>query len=266
MYLVVYMYKIRAFIFIFIAFVIIMTMSLVGIVEKLIFSTNKCVFLISRSLMFLLKVICGITYKVYGELPKNNDYIIASKHESMFEIAMFALTFKTFNFIMKEEIKKIPIFGTYCNVLGIIQVNRKYPRRMLKIIKEEIVKEKTKDKGNFVVFPEGSRRKNFNDKSNYKEGIFLIYSVTGKSVVPIALDTGKCFSFRFFGMDAPSNAGDMSIVILPEIKPGLSKDEFMSTLENSIESKTKELYANLFPKTNDEAIIKKTNDNKTINP
>ena len=69
----------------------------------------------SKSVIYLAKYILNINYRVYGlkNLPKDGNYLIVSNHQSAWETVFFSYYFSCPVFILKEELKKIPIFSWY---------------------------------------------------------------------------------------------------------------------------------------------------------
>ena len=63
----------------------------------------------------LLRLICGIQLDVQGleNLPQQNGYIIASKHQSAFETGLFHGIIPHVFYVLKKELLYIPIAGIY---------------------------------------------------------------------------------------------------------------------------------------------------------
>ena len=72
-----------------------------------------------KGIFFLLKIICNITYRVNGNknIPDEEAFIIASKHQSAFETLLLFSMFQKAIFIHKYELFFIPIFGLYLKKL-----------------------------------------------------------------------------------------------------------------------------------------------------
>ena len=87
-----------------------------------------------------------------------------------------------------------------------------------------------------MIFPEGTRQEP-GVAGDYKPGVAAIYRDLGVPCVPMALDTGRIWSAKGI-MRRP---GVATIELLPPIPPGLSRDEFMKTLEERIEKRSQEL-------------------------
>jgi len=79
----------------------------------------------SRSLNVLLKVICGIRVEIRGqEHVPSADALIASKHQTMFDVFVQFGVLKGSLFVFKKELLIIPIFGWIALKIGSIVVDR----------------------------------------------------------------------------------------------------------------------------------------------
>ena len=78
-----------------------------------------------KGTLFWIKLICGVTYKVnyLKELPKGS-FIIASRHQSAWEIMAFFVIFERPAFVLKRQLMQIPLFNIYLKKLLSIAVNR----------------------------------------------------------------------------------------------------------------------------------------------
>ena len=191
----------------------------------------------SFGVMFLAKFICGLTYKVKGlENIPQGKFIVASKHQSAWETAGLHALFPALVFVMKEELLKLPVYGFYCKTEGMIPIQRSAGVSAIKKIKQGI--EQASKLGRIVaIFPEGTRTK-VGEQVEYKPGVALIYSVLKEyAVLPVALNSGKFWSKESFVI----KPGKVIVSILPSIEAGLSKDELLVRLKDSIEAESKKL-------------------------
>lgn len=187
----------------------------------------------TKSIVWCLKVICGLTYKIEKNYRIPDSCIITAKHQSAYETFLFWSIVENPSFILKKELLRIPIFGTYLSYTGMIAIDRKAGRQsMTKILTEG---KKIYDlKRNLIIFPEGTRTKYGKETLKYNSGVYAIYNSFNKPVVPIALNTGKYWSnFRF-----TIYPGTIKVKFLPIIEPGLPKEEFLTRLRDEIESES----------------------------
>ncbi|RCL03517.1 MAG: 1-acyl-sn-glycerol-3-phosphate acyltransferase [Candidatus Tokpelaia sp. JSC161] len=189
-----------------------------------------------RTILFLQKYIVGISYQIEGieHLP-HNAYIIAAKHQSIWETLILVLHIQDPTFILKRELMRIPVFGCFLAKMNMIPINRRMPLKALRMIIKQ-AKQMVKANRQIIIFPEGTRQFP-GEKPKYKNGIFQIYSELVLPVIPIALNSGIYWPKKQFCL----YPGIIQCRILPPIQPGLKKIEFMTLLEKEIENSCDEL-------------------------
>jgi 1-acyl-sn-glycerol-3-phosphate acyltransferase len=192
----------------------------------------------ARTELWLLKHIVGLDYEVRGldKLPKG-ACLVASKHQSAWETFALIPLFRDPALLMKRELFWIPFHGWFSYKFGMIPVNRdKGPtalRRVLHTAKERIAAGRE-----IILFPEGTRRPP-GAPPDYKTGIVLLYNALGVPCVPVALNSGLFWPRRSW-LRKP---GNVVVEILDPIPPGLSKAQFLGSLQNAIETATNRLLA-----------------------
>ena len=87
-----------------------------------------------------------------------------------------------------------------------------------------------------LIFPQGTRIKT-EERIPFKKGVGRIYETLNISCVPIALNSGNVWPKK----GIIKNPGKITISLLPSIKPGLTRDEFIKKLENSIYEEIKHI-------------------------
>jgi 1-acyl-sn-glycerol-3-phosphate acyltransferase len=190
----------------------------------------------SKTTLWGAKHIAGIEIELRGKenLP-DGEFFIAGKHLSTLDtIAPFGFT-KTPAFIFKNELFNVPIFGWYLKTAGMIGIDRDGGMAALKSM-IAVAKERLAEGRPPLIYPEGTRQE-LDAPTDYKSGVAAIYGLLGVPCVPMALNTGVYWPAKGF----PTHSGKVIFEFLPPIEIGLKRPEFMSRLENSIESKTKEL-------------------------
>lgn len=191
-----------------------------------------------RIVLFMLWLLCRVEYEVKGmeNIPKQ-PFIIASKHQSPFETFIFILLFQGAVFVLKRELKWIPFIGLHLMALKMIFINRSDGIGSIRnIIKS--AKMRIKENRSIIIFPEGTRT-TAKQTTKYQPGIAALYSTLSVPVLPVALNTGLFWPKNILSLR--KNAGKATIEILPPISPGLSKDEFLQTLEKTIEEKSSQI-------------------------
>ena len=82
---------------------------------------------------------------------------MASNHQSAWETFFFTFLFDDPIFILKKELRFIPIMSWYFKKLGFIFIDRSKGLNSLKHIINSIKKLKDKSPKTFIIFPEGTR-------------------------------------------------------------------------------------------------------------
>ena len=73
-----------------------------------------------------LKLFLNVRIMVKGleNIPKNKKYFVVCSHQSMFETFYLQTIFKSSVFILKKELMKIPLFGSYLKKMGCVSIDR----------------------------------------------------------------------------------------------------------------------------------------------
>jgi 1-acyl-sn-glycerol-3-phosphate acyltransferase len=192
----------------------------------------------SRTNTWLLRVICGtrVEYRGLEKIPAG-ALIVASKHQSLWETFALLPLLPDPVFILKREIMWIPLFGWFTIKGQMIPVDRGKRSQALAAMAEH-ARHALGDKRQIIIFPEGTRRP-AGAEPNYKYGVGYLYSQTGTTCLPIALNSGLFWPRRSF-LRYP---GTIRLEVLDPIPPGLETSAFMERLQQQIESATVRLIA-----------------------
>jgi 1-acyl-sn-glycerol-3-phosphate acyltransferase len=190
-----------------------------------------------RSTNWLHRKIVGTNIEIEGveNIPKGG-FIIAAKHQSLWEFYAILPLFKDPAYILKRELMWIPLFGWYVAKTRMIPINRgkrgKALREMTKLAKVKIAEGRQ-----ILIYPEGTRRTP-GAEPMYKYGVTHMYKELDCPVLPIALNSGLYWPRRKF-MRYP---GTIRVRILEPIMPGMDEETFQQELKNRIENSCMELY------------------------
>jgi 1-acyl-sn-glycerol-3-phosphate acyltransferase len=182
------------------------------------------------------RVIVGLKSEIRGPVPEG-EVIIASKHQSFFDIILIVHAVPRPKFIMKKEILWTPIVGYYAKAIGCIAVDRGKRGVAVKKMVED-VNEGRSLPGQLIIFPQGTRVAAGAQKP-YKIGTGVLYKETGQSVVPAATNVGV-FWKRHGIMRWPGTA---VVEFLPALEQGLETADFMAQLEETVETGSNRLMA-----------------------
>lgn len=205
--------------------------------------------------LFLLRWVGGVKSEIRGldNLPEEGC-IIASKHQSAWETFALLAHLKAPSFILKRELRAIPVFGWYIWKLRQIPVDRGKRSAALASMARS-AEEAINLQRHIIIFPEGTRRP-AGAEPKYKYGIAHLYSSLNCKVVPVAVNSGVYWPRRrFFRFP-----GTISAQILPPIEPGLDQKAFLARLEQDIETASNALFEEAAAATPDNVIVKEARE------
>ena len=192
----------------------------------------------AKTNIFLMRIVCGIKVEFRGveKIPKG-PLLVASKHQSMWETISLLHFFDAPFFVLKRELRMIPIFGLFLIKADMIAIDRKAGSRALTAMIKRAVEEVRRGR-QFVIFPEGTRRPP-DAPPDYKRGVVHIYAECGVPCLPVALNSGLFWPRRTF-MRYP---GTLVVEFIDPLPPNLPRDEFFGRLRTGIEEASDRLVA-----------------------
>lgn len=181
-----------------------------------------------------LKIFAGLDYEIRGKIPAHGA-LVAAKHMSMWDtIALYHLLDAP-AVIMKRELFAVPFYGWYTKKSGMIGIDRQGKasalRQMAAASRAAIAGGRS-----LLIFPEGTRKKP-GAAPDYKPGVAALYGQLDKECVPVALNSGRYWTGFI------KRPGTIVIAFLEPIAPGLKSRQFMSELQERIETATSALLA-----------------------
>ena len=176
----------------------------------------------------------GLRSEIRGEVPLD-EVIVASKHQSFFDIIMLVSVLPRPKFIMKKELRWAPILGWFALRIGCIPVDRGKRGAAVLQMKEDVSKGLALP-GQLVIYPQGTRVAP-GAKLAYKVGTAVLYRQLGQDCVPAATNAGLFWPRRSI-MRKPGLA---VLEFLPRIPAGKDQGTFMAGLESVIEAKSNRL-------------------------
>lgn len=186
--------------------------------------------------MWLLKTTVGLRYQVIGlENVPPGAAVFASKHESVWDTAIYYLLDPDPAYIVKKELLKIPLYGWTLRKAGHIAIDRDGGMSALKQVVRE-TRGALADGRKVVIFPEGTRSSP-SAVGRYQPGVAAIYNDVDCPVLPVALNSGSFWGRRRF----VKRPGMITLKILPPMPIGLDRKNFMTELQERIESESRKL-------------------------
>ena len=187
----------------------------------------------SKIMLFLFRKLDNLDWEVIGEenIPLG-PFIVASKHQSIWDTVFFTAFFADAAMVLKKIIIFIPFYGWHAIKAKMIWLDRGAHSKALKrLIKQG--EECLKNNRPIIIFPEGTRSA-VGEKGEYKSGISALYKFLGIPCIPVALDSGLYWQTKGLGR----NPGKISVKFMPAIPSGLSRKDFERKLEEIIEEET----------------------------
>lgn len=186
--------------------------------------------------LFFLRWVVGIRTEVLGfENIPQGGCILASKHQSDWDILALIPYLPLPAFIAKRQLMDIPFFGWAARAMNTISVDRKLGAGAIPAMLAD-AHEKLAAGSQVIIFPEGTRKAPL-AQPDYRHGIVRMYAELGVPVVPVAVNSG----FYWGRNSLVLWPGTARARILPPIPPGLPPEEFRELLIGTIESATAEL-------------------------
>ena len=173
-----------------------------------------------------LASLLGTRVEVQGAIPPG-PYLIAVKHQSMFETLEMVRVAKTPIMVLKRELSQIPGFGWATRSYGVIPVDRDAGAKALREMLAEGKRAITTGRP-IIIYPEGTRVRP-GEMPPLQSGFAGLYRALGLPVVPVALDTG-----RTWGANLPKRAGTVHIRVGDVIPAGLKREEIEARVHAAI--------------------------------
>lgn len=179
--------------------------------------------------------IFGMKIQIHGrkELKKQPPSIYVANHSSPLDIPiMFMSTPVPGYFVAKKELKKIPVFGWYMQLAGMIFIDRGNREKAIQSMRK--AGERIKKGFSVIAFPEGTRSRD-GKVHLFKRGSFMLSQETGIPIVPVGI------SGAYACMPANSIHGKPGVIsvtlgtpILPEEFKGERSEDFANSVQEKV--------------------------------
>lgn len=165
--------------------------------------------------LWMLRVLCRLDYEVIGahHIPEQNS-VVYLKHSSAFETLAEVQVFPRQTWVLKRELKWIPLFGWALALAAPIAINRRAHRSAVKQVLAQ-GRARIADGLWVMIFPEGTRVAPGQTRRYGLSGALLAIE-TGRAVVPVAHDAGYYWGRRTL-LKKP---GTIRFVVGPPIATG----------------------------------------------
>lgn len=176
------------------------------------------------------RVICGIRVQVMGweNLPPA-PVLIASRHESTFDVLFWIAMVPAACFVVKQELVRIPLFGRCIRAVGMISVDRDAGAAAMRTLLRGGDRAKAEGR-HIIIFPEGTRV-DPDEHPPLQPGVAALASRTGLQVVPVMTDSGRYWG-RLAFRKLP---GTIRIVVQPPLAVQPGRDAVLTALRAAFE-------------------------------
>lgn len=178
----------------------------------------------------------GLRSEIRGT-PPEGEVLIASKHQSFFDIILLVGSLPRPRFIMKQSLKWAPVLGWYALRMGCVPVDRGKRGQAIAEMSKRVA-EGRQDPGQLIIYPQGTRVAP-GAALPYKIGAGVLYRQFGAPCVPAATNVGV-----FWPRTGIYREPGLAVLeFLPPIEPGKSVADFMTDLESTVEAASNRLMA-----------------------
>jgi 1-acyl-sn-glycerol-3-phosphate acyltransferase len=189
-----------------------------------------------RWVRWTARLMVGLRSEVRGKVPEG-EALIASKHQSFFDIILICSVAPRPKFIMKRELIRAPILGWYALRIGCVPVDRGKRGAAIAQMMDGVAKGQA-EPGQLIIYPQGTRVAPGAERA-YKVGTGLLYAQLGQPCIPAATNVGV-----FWPRHGIYRKPGLAVVeFLPEIAPGMAVEPFMAELERVVEGASDRLMA-----------------------
>ena len=176
----------------------------------------------------------GLNSEIRGA-PPQDEVLVASKHQSFFDIIILLSALPRPRFIMKKELRWAPILGWYAQRLGCILVDRGKRGQAVRQMVDDAAKGRALS-GQLVIYPQGTRVAPGASRP-YKVGAAALYKELGQDCVPVATNVGV-----FWPRHAVHRKPGLAVIeFLPRMPSGKDQEAFLSELESTVEQNSNRL-------------------------
>jgi len=185
--------------------------------------------------IWLARVICGLKVEQRGKIPTGN-VVVASKHQSFFDVILHAYYLRNVNYVMKQELKYVPIIGFYGARIGTAPVKRGQKSKAVSQMMSGV--QKHDGDTQLVIYPQGTRVAP-GKQMPYKVGAAVICQRMERTCILAATNVGVFWPKH----SLLRKRGTAILEYLEPVPEGLELDGFVSHMEDKIETASDALMA-----------------------
>ncbi len=199
--------------------------------------------LYARAMRYWMRVIAGVKVTVRGKqhLPEG-PAVIAAKHQSWGDGFIMLTEAADLAVVVGDHLERYPLLGGILRKMGAIVVDNCGGARARAVFADDELKRAAAEGRRILIYPEGHLSP-VGERHRYRRGVYHIYRTYGRPAVPVATNLGLFWPQQSWRL----TPGEAIVEFLPAIEPGLDKDEFMTLLERTIETRSLELLGDRRP-------------------
>ncbi len=177
-----------------------------------------------------LRAICGIRFEVLGRerLPRAGAALLASRHQSAFDTLVWLTLLPRCCYVIKRDLRRIPLFGGMIEPAGMILVDRAGGAGAMRHLMREADRA-AREQRQVVIFPEGTRAEP-GAMRVLQPGVAAIAARTGLPVIPVLTDSGRFWGRRAFR----KRPGTIRIALLEPIPARTPRESLMRRLSAAL--------------------------------
>ncbi|MBL4585239.1 MAG: 1-acyl-sn-glycerol-3-phosphate acyltransferase [Pseudomonadales bacterium] len=196
---------------------------------------NDYIALWCRTVLWWLKVTCGVTHTVEGDIPKGT-FVLAGNHQSPWETIYLQFFISPVSTVLKKELLKIPFFGWAMAMMNPIAINREDGRGAAKQVLKE-GKEHIESGFSVLIFPEGTRQ-SVGKLGRFNRGAANLAVAAKAPILPFAHNAGKYWPAKALA----KTPGNIRFIVGPVMHPEeMTARELNQKLELWVQQATNEL-------------------------
>ena len=174
---------------------------------------------------------CRVKVRGKEHLDPEKAYIVMSNHQSFFDVcALIGYLPLQLRWVVKAEIRKMPVFGYALQRMGHIYVDRVRGDSIRRSI--EKAAQKIKENTSVVFFPEGTRSED-GKLLKFRKGGFILAQKSGYPILPITIN-GSRFVLPKNTLDLMPGKIEIRIHRPREFPSALALDEPLRAVEQAI--------------------------------
>lgn len=145
-----------------------------------------------------LRRICGIHPVLVGaqHLPAAGPALIASQHQSAYDTLVWLTLLPKPTYVMKRELRHIPLFGPLTPLAGMILIDRRAGAQALRAL-IAATRRAVEEGRQIIIFPEGTRTRP-GERVPLQPGVAAMAAAARLPVIPVATDSGLRWGRRAF--------------------------------------------------------------------